>query len=242
MAFSGRRWSIVQELVKGDRSPTQLAAVLRLSLQGVYHHLKQMESEGLVHRAETSHDGSTRPFTVYTLAGGFCQVTEALPGEARQYTLTATELVKVHLRIWSIPQQEYHYYLEALWWELQPFIERIEGIVLYGSVARGDARQGSDIDILLLTADKGLEKRFGARLVGPKETAKLVSSQFFTTEDFSLSLRAGSQFARSVMSEAIIVYDPRGVFAGMRRDTAGKAGERVPRGSGADASGRRGAV
>src|SRR3989304_4728016 len=116
MEPSGMRWRIIQELSKGDRTPTGLAGRLRISVQGVHAHLKQLEREGLVQRAGAA-KGKTRPYTAYSLGGGFLSFVEALPGEARKRTLRIDDDVRLHLRIWSIPQQEYHHYVESFWWE-----------------------------------------------------------------------------------------------------------------------------
>ncbi len=234
MELAGTRWRIINELSRGDRTPTRLADRLRISVQGVHTHLKQLEREGLVQRAGAER-GKTRPYTNYSLGGGFVHFVEALPGEARKRTLRIDDDVMLHLRLWSLPQQEYHHHVEAIWWELQPHLADIESVVVYGSVARGDAREGSDIDILLLVR-RGVEKyerKFGARMVGAPERTKMAMCQVFEADDFRNSLQMGSQFAAEVVKDGIAVYDPHWAFSRLKDGNAAGAGENLPRGGGA---------
>lgn len=230
MELSGTRWGIVRELSKGDLTPSQLASKLKMSLPGVYAPLKQLEREHLVKRVENS-KGTTRPYTTYGLGEGFLYFIEAFPGEARKRILRADEDVRVQLRIWSIPQQDYHYYVECFWWELQKHLADIESVVVYGSVARGDARKGSDIDILLLV-NKGVKKygdKFGATGVGFQREGKVVMCQVFEAEDFGKSLQLGSQFAAEVVKDGIAIYDPNKHFSRVRDGDTASAGKNLPR-------------
>lgn len=230
MELSGTRWRIVRELSKGDLTPTKLAKRLKISLPSIYAQLKQLERENLVKRVEDS-KGKTRPYTTYGLGEGFLYFIEAFPGEARKRILRADEDVMVQLRIWSIPQQEYHYYVECFWWELQKHLADIESVVVYGSVARGDTRKGSDIDILLLV-NKGVKKygdKFGAGMVGTREKSKVFMCQVFEAEDFGKSLQLGSQFAAEVVKDGIAIHDPKKYFSRLKDGDSASAGKNLPR-------------
>jgi len=230
MELAGTRWRIIKELSKGDMTPTKLTHKLRISLPSVHAHLKQLEREKLVQRVKDS-KGKTRPYTTYGLGEGFLYFIEAFPGEARKRILRADEDVRVQLRIWSIPQEEYHYYVESFWWELQKHLADIESVVVYGSVARGDARKGSDIDILLLV-NKGEKKygdKFGARIVGTREKSKIVMCQVFEADDFGKSLQLGSQFVAEVVKDGIVIYDPKKCFSRLSDGDTARASKNLPR-------------
>lgn len=100
----------------------------------------------------------------------------------------------------------------------------LAAVVLYGSVARGEHRGGSDIDVLLLLAG---ERGYGGETILLRNRASrirsawelelgVVTSLLFTTEKESLkSLRVGDPFWREVMKDAVILYDS-GAFKRVR--------------------------
>ena len=59
--------------------------------------------------------------------------------------------------ILRIPQSEYHLAVNAAVTELRENVSDIVGIILYGSVARGDADRRSDIDLWVLTRSERAE-------------------------------------------------------------------------------------
>ncbi|MFZ5921230.1 MAG: nucleotidyltransferase domain-containing protein [Chloroflexota bacterium] len=67
-------------------------------------------------------------------------------------------------------QKQLHRILRALQKELKDTLgERVEKIILYGSQARGDARDDSDIDVLIVLKD---DFKYGTML---KKTSKAVA-------------------------------------------------------------------
>ncbi|MEK6845253.1 MAG: nucleotidyltransferase domain-containing protein, partial [Nanoarchaeota archaeon] len=174
MNLSNTQWAIITELSSRDKTPSELAKKLNLSLPSIHFQLKQLESEQLIYKEERK-SGKTRPFTVYSLREGFLSITQAIPGEVRKVHLNADEEIKLHLRIWSIPQKKYHYFIESYWWKLEKYVENIEAMGIYGSVARGNAKDGSDIDILLLIKDKQKIKKY-TKEIGVKDVGAAGSS------------------------------------------------------------------
>lgn len=211
MNLSATQWNIITELSSKEKTPSELAIKLNLSLPSIHTQLKQLEREQLIYREEKK-SGKTRPFTVYSLREGFLSITEAIPGEICKIRLNADEEIKLHLRIWSIPQKKYHHFIESYWWKLEKYAEDIEAMGIYGSVARGNAREDSDIDVLLLIKDRRKIKKYtgkiGVKDVGAAGSSELVVAQIFDYEGFAKSLKNGSKFASEVAKDLIIVYDP----------------------------------
>lgn len=206
---SETRIAIMEALAEGPSTPTNLAERIGKSLPVVTRHLSQLQRTGLVERVG-ERKGKTRPSVEYALRESILMF-KALRGEIDFVHLPATELVKTQVRIWSIPQREFHYYVQRFFWEIQEAIPSIESMAVYGSVAKGDAREDSDIDILVLARSnvKELERKYGAKVVEkPGGEAKMFMTQVFKPAEFRKSLRSGSDFARRVMDGLIVIYDP----------------------------------
>ena len=203
------KWRIIEELSKGNKTPTELAKKLRITLPSIHAQLKMLEQEKLVKKIGEI-KGKTRPYAEYSIGDGFIYFIKVLPNETEQRFLAIDQNLKLHLRIWSIPQKEYHYYIESFWWQIQDYLGDIDAIVVYGSVASGKAREGSDIDVLVLVQKdvKKYKEMFNAIMVGPKGKEEIIMAQVFRTADFENSLKKGSKFAEEVIKNHKVIYDP----------------------------------
>jgi len=209
MELSNTAWKIVQLLSKGDKTPSEIAKVLRISHPSVHAHLKNLESQKMIVKKEAV-KGKTRPFLVYSLGDGFVYFVKALSGSSEKRMLVVDDNLLLHLNIWSIPQQEYHEVIEAYWWaKLKPVIGRVEAVAIFGSVARGDAKVDSDIDVLVLSKGK---LSLSTSMVGKR----IFVPQIFVFDDFKNSVEKKSKFASEVKKSMRIIYDPRGVLSGIK--------------------------
>lgn len=224
--FSETQWKIISELSQRDKTPSELASLLKISLPSIHYQLKDLESRQLVKKTEKK-DGKTRPFTSYSLGQGFIYLIEALPGEINRIFLKINENARIHLRIWSITQERYHPYLESFWWKLEDHLEEIEAVAVFGSVAKGEAKEGSDIDILFLVKDENkIEKYsrlFGVTEIGPKNSVEMVMAQIFTPELFQKSLNNKSKFATNILNDLKIIYDPKNLLRKMKDESLKKS-------------------
>ena len=92
--------------------------------------------------------------------------------------------------------------------ERHPEIERI---VLFGSLARGDAVPGSDADLLIVvshSAETFLERTVRYRPTGVDVGVDVVA---YTREELAALLKAGNSFVRQALREGVVlVGDPAG--------------------------------
>ncbi|MFP3909745.1 MAG: nucleotidyltransferase domain-containing protein [Halobacteriota archaeon] len=208
---SEARKRVLEKLAEGDWTPTELAEELGIKTQTAYNHLRHLEEIGVLEKRKV--EAKTRPMTRYSIDEGFIQYVAVLPGVFAIRTLRLNRNKKALFRIWSIPQPEFHSHLEEVWHEL----EKEDGILavgVYGSVARGEADQDSDIDLLIIT-EKGreeLEEKYGSRIVEGEKDNKLIMSQVYTLKEYRDSLVHQSDFLARVEDEVVPVFDPEGLL------------------------------
>lgn len=205
------RKRVLEKLAEGDWTPTELAEELGLKPQTAYNHLQQLEEKGVLEKSRV--EAKTRPKTRYSVGEGFVQYLAVLPGEFAIRTLRLNSNKKALFKIWSIPQPEFHSYLEEVWHELK----KEDGILaagVYGSVARGEADQDSDIDLLIITENdkREVEEKYGSRVIEGEGDSKLIMSQVYTLKEYRNSLAHQSDFLTRVKDELVPVFDPEGIL------------------------------
>jgi Predicted nucleotidyltransferases len=83
-------------------------------------------------------------------------------------------------------------------------LNEIESIVLFGSVARGEAREDSDIDILVITKKEDFKLRrlfIGAAFDIFMETGKNISVKVISNADFQQ--RKNFSFLKNVITDGV---------------------------------------
>lgn len=79
-------------------------------------------------------------------------VESARDGRTRQVRINRERLTKSD-PVLSIPQPEFHQPVQAVLQRLRNELDELVGVVLFGSVARGEADRASDIDLLVIVDD-----------------------------------------------------------------------------------------
>lgn len=83
---------------------------------------------------------------------------------------------------------------------LRPLADRIDAAFVYGSVARGEERAGSDID-LLVVGEAGFGEVIEALAPAQRRLAREINPTTFPREEFALKVRAGNHFLATVLEE-----------------------------------------
>lgn len=203
---------ILEKLVEESWAPTDLAKELGKSPETVYNHLNDLAEMGVLEKSEEK--AKTRPKTVYSIGDGFVQYLAVLPGQVILRTTGVNENQKALLRIWAIPQEEFHPYLEALWKHVKND-EGVTSLAVYGSVARGTADEDSDIDLLMVVEDEAEERvrnDYESKVLKAEEGSKLAMAKVFTRSDYIKSRESGSDFLERIREDLHILNDREGVL------------------------------
>lgn len=102
--------------------------------------------------------------------------------------------------------------------------DRIESIILYGSVARNEADKDSDIDILVVTRDddeKIYDRISRIRTIVDLNSNTLTTLVQMNRNELERYVKLGSPFIENVAEEGVILYD-NGFFEKIRKALAFK--------------------
>ena len=230
--LEGTEREVLELLLERPRSPTEVADKLGVSVQTASRNLKRLVEREF---AEQTREGEGRGYKRYQ-AREFAQVFAGFDGMLFQQTLNLPPEKRAILSVWQIPQEEFHpvllsYLFADVERQAPSDLYEIAAIIVYGSVARGDAQLDSDIDILVIykwveDVDSALNRPFvyGDNWLSFGEE-RMIDEKPYSIPEFRDALDAGSQFLGNVLDEGIVLYDPEGVIRDARRE---RTGERVP--------------
>jgi uncharacterized protein (UPF0332 family)/predicted nucleotidyltransferase len=125
------------------------------------------------------------------------------------------------------PQVQYWQTAKEVASRLVQAVPGIEAIVLYGSVARGEAGEDSDIDLLVLTSipARPVEEQVRALVSGlDAERRTFTQAIVETVEEYRSRVEMGYPLERTAARMGQALYD-RGAFASVRAALAPRTGE-----------------
>jgi len=99
---------------------------------------------------------------------------------------------------------------------LEKYGDKIESIILFGSVARGEAKEDSDVDILVV-GDVSIEELVDITFPILLEDGKLISAKDMKKDHFEYLAKEGYSFVRNVMREGVVLYERMGEAFGKSR-------------------------
>ncbi|WP_416838776.1 nucleotidyltransferase domain-containing protein [Haloferax sp. DFSO52] len=137
-------------------------------------------------------------------------VTERRKGNTRLVQINSDRLSRGDDPVLQIPQAEYHTPVRTAVDELVGQLEGVLGVVLYGSVARGDADRRSDIDLwVLVEADRMANQRTANRVRQDLEDQQFATGRYAYDIDVE-SLPAVPNYTdelREILSGGLVVHD-----------------------------------
>lgn len=207
-----RSLQLLDILLDGERSLTELAKVLELSKPTVHTHLQRLVDANLVTKRKVTHAAGRE--ARYALRPASLHL-EVDPDRGTAISWSATGFVSTRFPLVNqVPQErprrDLHLVLEALEEGLAP--GTWEGVLLlvYGSVARGEANAASDLDLAILPGpnDEGatLEDEVH-RALGDVET-RLEHPIRLRLIDKGTLLAADLEYHRDILHEALVLHAP----------------------------------
>ena len=129
-------------------------------------------------------------------------------GNRRLISINRTRLSIPDDPILRIPQPEFHEPVRTAIERLQDEIESTAGMLLFGSVARGDADRQSDIDLWMLATERGVQHT-------ANEVAKELGQQQFDGDRYEFqilvetpdSARSQADRLRDIFTDAITIVE-----------------------------------
>ena len=89
---------------------------------------------------------------------------------------------------------------------LEKYRDKIDSIILFGSVARREAREDSDIDILVI-GDVSLEELVDLSFPILLKYEELVSVRDMKKKYFEFLIREKYSFVRNILKEGVVLYE-----------------------------------
>lgn len=129
-------------------------------------------------------------------------------GNRRLISINRTRVSLPDDPILRIPQSEFHQPVRTALERLQAEIESVTGVLLFGSVARGDADRQSDIDLWVLATERGVQHT-------ANEVAKELGNERFDGERYEFqvlvenpdSARQHADRLREIFTDAITLVE-----------------------------------
>jgi predicted nucleotidyltransferase len=94
----------------------------------------------------------------------------------------------------------------------------VQAVCLFGSVARGNLHEASDIDLLVVGDDNELSPATLHRMIPDELRHAKLSLAYYTIDEVRKILAAGSPFGVHLLREARILYDRDGILHSLLRD------------------------
>lgn len=144
-------------------------------------------------------------------------------GNRRLVTINRTRVTKPDDPVLRIPQPEYHPPVRAALDQIRDELGDVEGVLVFGSVARGRADRQSDIDLWILAGDRVEQHR-------ANEVAKELGEKRFDGDRYEFqilvetpeSARGHGDRLRKIFADAITLVDSD-TLSELKREVMGDA-------------------
>jgi len=96
----------------------------------------------------------------------------------------------------------------------------IDSIVVFGSIAKKQAGEDSDIDVLIITDEKEARDKISSiRYEVDLKYDTPTTLIYLTREELEHRIKVGSPFIEDVLKQGIVLYDRNKTFEGIRERT-----------------------
>lgn len=131
-------------------------------------------------------------------------------GNSKQVTINRSRLTKPDDDVLRIPQSSFHAPVRSAVERLRETLDDVEGIVVFGSVARGDADRRSDVDLwVLVRGDRGTNQRRANEMATELADERFDGDRYefqILVESVRSALNVGDRLEEA-LSSGITVYD-----------------------------------
>ncbi len=189
--FTGQRWNILKSLSEKKYSPTELAARLDTTINNISQQLRLLELAGLVRKEKIPNRDKGQPRVLYSLSDDYVYLVSVMDGSAKKRLLKLTDYHKILLRIWLIEDLELHYYLSKFYYEIEPFLDRINAMAI-------NLRK---LEVIIVSDNKELQNKIKDTTIDRPESRSIMFKIKIVSEKKCPS-REGLH----------LLYDPENVF------------------------------
>jgi predicted nucleotidyltransferase len=92
---------------------------------------------------------------------------------------------------------------------LENYKDKIDSIILFGSVARGEAREDSDVDILVVVKERDIndmKEIYGIAFEVTMEHSQAISLKIYAINEVVHRIEIAAPFIKEVLKEGVPVY------------------------------------
>jgi predicted nucleotidyltransferase len=203
--FSKKIKQIINQLITSDKSLTDLANIISVSKPTILKYLDNLEKIGIISsKIIITNVGREKRYFI----SAFSQVFSINPTKGF-INFTINEPLNFNFPlVGQIPQQKFR---NAVKITLEKILEKYKqklSLIVYGSIARGEATAKSDLDLMLLSLKKwdnnSKNKIMDALYESAVDTQLQVKPLFRTLDEF---IKKDDSITKQIKDKGIIIYD-----------------------------------
>lgn len=185
------RWQILDIIAREPTSPVNISEKIKTSVAYVSQQLKILEAANLVKKKKTGAVEKGKPRSLYSIVKNTLYLTALMNNSPAKKQINPNPHQEVILKIWLTEDPKLHYFLEKLYWKLEPFLDLIKGIILEQSL------RGSKL--FIISNEKDVKSEVASFLKGIKNGLDCQVIRDFDLGEFDIE-------------DLVFLYDPQKIF------------------------------